>query len=317
MSAIKTLCTYITKLFPLWIIIVCTYAFFQPELFNSHGKAITYLLGLIMLSMGLTMSPNDFKLILSRPKDVVIGIVGRYIIMPGIAFALVKMANLPEMLAAGIILIGCCPSGTSSNVMTFLAKGDAALSVTVSSVNTLLAPILTPYIFLLLAGSLIPIDATALLLDILKVVILPIIIGVTLRAVMPNAVKASLPFVPAISVLTVLLILAIVVAINGQRLVTVAGITLVLVVAHNTLGYIAGYGCAKGFGLSHKKSKAISFEIGIENSALAVALAMAHLDPVAAVPGAIFSIWECLSGSVLASYWASRDKDEPILAEET
>lgn len=299
----------INKLFPLWVVLFAGIAFFFPDPFKPLGSYISLLLGLVMLGMGLTMTPEDFKLVFTRPKDVAFGVVLRYVIMPLIAFTVAKVLGLPPLLAAGLILVGVCPSGTASNVMTFIAKGDTALSVTISSVNTILAPLLTPFIFLWLAGTLIPIQAGALLVDILKIVLLPIILGLVLRALFADFVKRIMVIIPLISVVAIIAIIAIVVALSAAKLATVAGIAFFAVILHNSFGLGLGYGASRMFGMTHKKSKAVAFEVGMENSGLAVALAIAHLDPVAAIPGAIFSVWHNFSGSLLAGYWQARDKE--------
>ena len=312
MAFIEKLAKFITQYFPLWVIVFAAAAFFQPAPFKPLGTYIPYLLGLIMLGMGLTMSLNDFKLVLTRPKDVFFGIVLRYLIMPTIAFGVAKLLNLPPALAAGLILVGACPSGTASNVMTFIARGDTALSVTVSSFNTILAPILTPFIFLYLAGTMIPIQAGALLVDILKIVLLPIFVGITLRMMASSFVNSFSKAIPAFSVVAIIMIITAVVALNATKLVTVAGMAFLAVILHNTIGLFLGYTTSKGVGMGEGKARAISFEIGMENSGLAVALAMAHLDPIAAIPGAIFSVWHNFSGSILAGYWSNRKiKAEP------
>lgn len=309
METIEKICKFISKYFTLWVVLFAAFAFFVPTPFMGMGKWVTWLLSLIMLSMGLTMTPNDFKLVLTRPKDVIFGIVLRYIIMPCIAFGVGKLLGLDPMLAAGLILVGCCPSGTASNVMTFIAKGDTALSVTISSVNTLLAPLLTPALFMLLAGSLIPIDASALLFDICKVVLVPIALGIAIRLAASKAVDKISGIIPVVSVIAIVLIIAIVVALNAQRLATVGLVAALAVVLHNCLGLSLGYSVSRTAGrMNHHKSKAVAFEIGMENSGLAVALALAHLDPMAAIPGAIFSVWHNFSGSILAGYWASKVK---------
>lgn len=310
METVEKIAKFITRFFPAWVILFAVIAFFYPSLFNGYGSWITYLLGLIMLGMGLTMTLKDFKLVLTRPKDVLCGVVFRYLIMPLVAFGVGKLLELPPLLAAGLILVGCCPSGTASNVMTFIAKGDTALSVTVSSINTVLAPILTPYIFLLLAGTLIPIKAEALLVDILKIVILPVALGIIIRTVASDFVDKVTKVIPLVSVVSIIAIISIVVALSAAKLATVAVIAFIAVILHNALGLGIGYGASRAAGMNHKKGKAISFEIGMENSGLAVALAIAHLDPIAAIPGAIFSVWHNFSGSLLAGYWAAKeDKD--------
>ncbi|HWR40252.1 MAG TPA: bile acid:sodium symporter family protein [Patescibacteria group bacterium] len=308
MESIEKVSRFITRLFPVWVLLFAAIAFFSPEPFKPFGKFIPYLLGLVMLGMGLTMSLDDFKLVLSRPKDVLYGVLLRYLIMPGIAFCVAKLLGLPPSLAAGLILVGACPSGTASNVMTFIAKGDTALSVTVSSVNTVLAPFLTPYIFLLLAGTLIPINAEALLVDILKIVLVPIALGVTVRMLANQFAERMIKIVPLISVVSIIIIIAIVIALSAAKLATVAAIAFIAVAMHNGFGLSLGYGASRAVGMDHRKSKAIAFEIGMENSGLAVALAIAHLDPIAAIPGAIFSVWHNFTGSLLAGFWGARDE---------
>jgi BASS family bile acid:Na+ symporter len=191
--------------------------------------------------------------------------------------------------------------------MTFIAKGDTALSVTVSSINTILAPVITPFIFLFLAGTMIPIDASALFSDILKIVLAPIAIGVAINMAAGTAVKRIATFVPLISVAAIIVIITVVVALSAAKLATVAVMAFIAVALHNAFGLSLGYGASRGVGMTHKKSKAIAFEIGMENSGLAVALAIAHLDPIAAIPGAIFSVWHNFTGSLLAGYWGGKD----------
>lgn len=300
-----------TGYFPLWIVVVSFISFQYPEPVKPLGKYVPYYLGIVMLAMGLTMLPQDFKLVLLRPKDVIVGVIPRYVIMPFVAFGIAKILSLPPELAAGLILVGCCPTGVASNVMTFLAKGDTALSITVSSVNTVIAPFLTPAIFLLLAGSLVPIQTEAMLIDIAKVVLLPISLGVIIRMAANDVIKKIEPAFPAISAIALLLIIGSGVAMNASRLASVAFIAFVAVVLHNGLGLLLGFLTARKLaGMSLYKSKAITFEIGMENSGLAVALALAHLDPLAAIPGAIFSVWHNLTGSGLSTYWGKKKETE-------
>ena len=290
MEGIMKISQFITRLFPLWVVLFSLLAFFFPDPLKPMAKLIPYGLGIIMLGMGLSMKVDDFKLVLSRPKDVFWGIVLRYMIMPFVGYGVATMLGLPPALAAGLILVGCCPSGTASNVMTFLAKGDTALSVTVSSFNTVLAPILTPFMFLYLAGSIIPINTEALLMDIVKIVLVPVALGIGLRTLASDFVDKIMGVVPVVSVVMI-----------------VAVIAFGAVALHNAIGLGLGYGAAKTVGMGEKKSRAIAFEIGMENSGLAVALAIAHLDPVAAIPGAIFSVWHNLTGSLLAGFWGSKE----------
>ena len=305
-------CKYMTIL----VIVFATIAFVNPAPFKPVGPYISYMLGVIMLGMGLTMSLKDFRLVLTRPKDVFYGVAFRYLIMPLAGFFIGKLLGLPPALAAGMVLLGAAPSGTGSNVMTYIAKGDTALSITVSSVNTILAPVLTPYIFLLLAGSMIPIDVTALFIDIVKIVLIPVTAGVALHMVAPKLVGKIIKIVPAVSVVFIIAILSSVVALNAAKMAMVALVLCVAVVLQNTFGLTLGYYSAKSVGMSSKKSRAIAFEIGMENTGLVVALALVHLDPMAALPAAVCTVWEYISGSVLASYWGSRPLEEECLESE-
>lgn len=313
MNLLEKLASFISRNFTLWVILASVVAFMQPEPFKPIGKNIPYLLGLIMLGMGLTMSLDDFKMVFTRPKDVFYGVALRYIIMPLVGFGVAKILGLPPALAAGVVLLGTCPSGTASNVMAFISKGDTALSVTVSSINTILAPLLTPYMFLLLAGTFIPIKAEALLFDILKIVLLPVAAGITIRTLFSSTIERFTKVVPVISIVCIIAILSSVVAMTASKLATVAGIVLAAVMLHNSLGLLLGYGASHALGMSEKKARAISFEIGMENSGLAVALAIAHLDPMAALPAAICSIWQNISGSLLAGYWGSKTSDNEVV----
>ncbi|HWR06067.1 bile acid:sodium symporter family protein [Sporomusa sp.] len=301
----------VTKYVSIWVIAGAVVAFYYPVAFKPLAQEIPYLLAMIMLGMGLTMTPGEFKLVLQRPKDIFYGITLRYLIMPVVAWGVAKLLALPPELAAGLILVGCCPSGTASNVMTFIARGDTALSVSVSSLNTLLSPILTPAIFLMLVGAIIPVNTSALFIDIFKIIVLPIIIGVSLRLTAEKYVTYLQPIIPAVSVILIVITIGVVVALNAAKISTVAFIALLAVIMHNLLGLGLGYGASRTLGMSEPKSRAIAFEIGIENSGLAVALALAHLDPIAAIPGAIFSVWHNLSGSILAAYWIKKDLSGP------
>lgn len=310
MSFLEKCAKFVCEKFTIWIVLFSVLAYLQPAPFKPIVPYISYLLGVIMLGMGLTMSLDDFKLVFQRPKDVFCGVAFRYCIMPLIGFGVAKLLGLPPALAAGVVLLGTCPSGTASNVMSFLAKGDTALSVTVSSVNTVLAPVLTPYMFLMLAGTFIPIDVTALFVEIVKIVLLPVATGVVLRMVAGSVVERIGKIVPAVSVVFIITILTSVVAVNAGRLATVGSILILAVFLHNGLGLLLGYGTAHGVGMAERKARAITFEIGMENSGLAVALAMAHLDPMAALPAALCSIWQNISGSLLAGYWGAKDDPE-------
>lgn len=306
MKLLEKISKLITQYFTLWLVLCAVIAFFFPDQLKFKGSWITNMLCLIMLGMGLTMKLDDFKLVFSRPRDVIVGIILRYTIMPLVGFCVAKILGLPPALAAGLILVGCCPSGTASNVICFLAKGDVALSVTVSSFNILLAPILLPPLFLLFAEQYVHIDAVVMFLDTIKVVLIPVTTGLLLRRFFPKFVEGIATIVPVITIIIMILVIAIVIAVSAAKLATVAIIALVAVAMHNGIGLLFGYGVSKAIGMEETKARAICFEVGIEMSGLAVVLAMAHLDPLAAVPGAIFSVWHNLTGGIIAGYWAKR-----------
>lgn len=305
---------FVTKYFSLWIILGVVAAYLQPETFKPLSKYVSYCIMAVMLSMGLTVSVNDFKLVFSRPKDVFWGIVLRYMIMPFIAFGLTKLLDLPPILAVGLILVGCCPSGVASNVMTFLAKGDTALSITVSSINTVIAPFITPFMFVFLAGSFIQVDASEILFDILKIVLVPVFLGALIRAFASDFVDKIMPIIPIVSVVAIFVTTCSGFALSADSLADVAFIAFVAVALHNILGLTTGYWAARAVGMPHFKSKALSFEIGMENGGLAMALAIAHLAPLAFIPAAIFNLFHNLTGPMLASYWREKEEKEEAAA---
>lgn len=305
---------FITKYFSVWIILGVIAAFFNPEPFKPLAKYVPYCIMAVMLSMGLTVSVGDFKLVFSCPKDVFWGIVLRYMIMPFIALGLTKLLNLPPVLAAGLILVGCCPSGVASNVMTFLAKGDTALSITVSSINTIIAPFVTPFIFAFLVGSIVPVDANAILMDILKIVLIPVFLGAVIRAVASDFVDKIMDIIPIISVIAIFVTTSSGFALSAGSLANVALIAFVAVVMHNLLGLTTGYWAARGVGMPHFKAKALCFEIGMENGGLAMALALAHLAPLAFIPAAIFNLIHNVSGPILAGHWREKEEKREMAA---
>ena len=297
---------FMNKFFTVWIILGAVAAYFFPEPFKPLSKYVSYCIMAVMLSMGLTVSIKDFKLVFSRPKDVFWGIVLRYMIMPFVAVAITKILGLPPVLAIGMILVGCCPSGVASNVMTYLSKGDVALSVTVSSVNTILSPLITPFMFTLLAGSLIQIDTYGILFDILKIVLIPVALGIAIRYFFSEFVDKITPVVPIISLIAIFVTTSSGFALSASSFASVAWIAFAAVVIHNLTGLSVGYFAARGVGMPNYKAKAISFEIGMENGGLAMALAIAHLAPLAFIPAAIFNLVHNITGPAIATFWRSR-----------
>ena len=292
--------------FAIWVLVAAGLAIWIPDYFTWIGGYITLLLGIVMFGMGMTLKLDDFKLILRYPKGVIIGIVSQFVIMPLLAFALAKIFNLPPEIAVGVILVGCCPGGTASNVMTLLAKGNTALSVTITSCTTLLAPIMTPALIYLLASEWLPVSFSAMFMSVIKVVLIPIILGVIVQFLFKPLVAKSIDILPTVSVVAIVLIVAAVVSGSRDRILETGLIIFAIVILHNGLGYLFGFLVAKVTKLQYDDQKAVSIEVGMQNSGLGAQLATAHFDPVSAVPSAIFSFWHNISGPILATYWGSK-----------
>ena len=288
------------------VIIVAVIALLQPWTFAWAASKITILLGIVMFGMGMTLRFKDFKLIFQRPRDVLIGALAQFTIMPLIAFLIVKIFSLPPELAIGVILVGTCPGGTSSNVMTYLAKGDIALSVSMTMLTTILSPVVTPLLMLLLAGEWIEISLSSMMISILQVVILPIALGITINATLGNVVKKFTKYLPLISILAIILIVGGVVSVNEAKIIEVGLMVAIVVIIHNLLGYGLGFVISRIMKMEISKAKAISIEVGMQNSGLATSLAITHFGAAAAIPGAVFSVWHNISGSIVANYLANK-----------
>ncbi|ENU10965.1 bile acid:sodium symporter family protein [Acinetobacter calcoaceticus] len=312
MSALLRFTQFIQKTFALWVIVFAALALWQPEFFVWLKAYIPWILGIIMLGMGMTMTVDDFKGVLQSPKAVLIGVVAQFVVMPGLAFVLCKLFQLPSEIAVGVILVGCCPGGTASNVITYMAKGNVALSVACTSVSTLLAPILTPAIFYLLASQWLKIDAASMFVSILQVVLLPIVVGLILRTWLKRQVESYIQVMPLVSVIAIVAIVAAIIGGSKAAILQSGLLILAVVILHNGLGYLLGFTAARFFKLPYADSKAIAVEVGMQNSGLGVALAAVHFaaSPITAVPSAIFSLWHNISGPALATYWASKHKQE-------
>ncbi|ASF40815.1 sodium transporter [Halobacillus halophilus] len=317
MKVIESISRIAGKYFALWVIAAALIAFFLPDAFLGLGAYITILLGVVMFGMGLTLKPVDFKLVVKKPLPVVAGVAAQYLLMPLIAFGIAYMLNLPAELAAGLVLLGSVPGGTASNVMVYLAKGNLALSVAMTSFSTLLAPILTPVILLMLAGQWLPVDPVSMFLSIVQVIIVPITLGVLIRKLFPQTVDKSATAIPLISVLAIIIIVCAVVAANVES-ITSSGLQIFTAVAlHNLLGLTLGYGAAMLMKLDESKRRAISIEVGMQNSGLGVALATAHFGPLAALPNVVAAVWHNISGPILATFWSKKPvKEEEELESE-
>ncbi len=292
--------------FAVWVLLFAVLGFVFPEGFTWITSYITILLGIIMFGMGMTLSGDDFKEVLKQPKSVAVGVAAQFIIMPLLAYGLAILFQLPPEVAVGVILVGCCPGGTASNVMTYLSKGNTALSVAITSVSTLLAPLLTPALVLLFASQWLPVSAGDLFLSILQMVVIPITLGVVVKLLFKEKVTESIKALPLISVISIVAIVAAVVGASKERIAETGLLIFSIVILHNLLGLAIGYWLAKLLRLKEGDQRAISIEVGMQNSGLGAALAAAHFNPIAAVPSAIFSVWHNISGPILATIWSKR-----------
>ena len=268
---------------------------------------INALLMVVMFGMGLTIRPGDFAIVFTKPKEILVGCSAQFIIMPLLAFALSHLFRLDAALTAGVVLVGTCPGGTSSNVITYLSKGDVALSVGMTSVSTLLAPLLTPAITWLLLRTTVTVDVMSMFLSIVKVILIPIGLGFLINKLFGGLTQKLVEILPMVSTIAICLIVATVVSHNAENIFASGFVILAVVILHNVLGYLCGFCISRLFRMPWPKVKAVSIEIGMQNSGLATSLAGTAFPnlAMATVPGAIFSVWHNISGAILAGLYRS------------
>ena len=288
------------------VVAVTLIALFFPQssLWIQTGW-INPLLMLVMFGMGLTLDFKDFALVFTKPKYILLGCIAQFSIMPALAYGLSEAFALDAALTAGVVLVGTCPGGTSSNVITYLSRGDVALSVGMTSVNTLLAPFLTPAITYLLLRKTVSVDVIAMFISIVQVVIVPIVLGFAINKLFAKFTRALVDVLPAVSVTAICLIIACVVSHNSGRILSTGMIVFAVVILHNILGYLCGFILGKILRMDTPKTKALSIEVGMQNSGLATSLAGTTFPELAmaTVPGAIFSVWHNISGALLAGIY--------------
>lgn len=312
MKTLKQISNFFGKYMSVIVLVVAALALFFPKSVSFIKTTyVNYLLMTAMFCMGITLKIEDFKVLFTRPKDIAIGAIAQFTIMPLLAFLLSLAFRLPPELAIGVILVGTCPGGISSNVITYLAKGDVPLSVGMTSVSTILAPLATPLLTLFYAGEKIDVNAVSMFISILQVVIAPIVLGFVINKFLHKFVEHFKDVLPLISVVAVVAIVAAVVSANSQRLMQVGHLVVIVIIIHNTLGYMLGYFLGKVCKFNNAKCKTISIEVGMQNAGLASSLASTHFAymALAAVPGAIGSVWHCISGSIVANIMAARTKE--------
>ena len=297
---------FATNTFLVWMLVAAFIGFVFPSELAKLSGWVPYLLGIVMLGMGLTIKPQDFKIVFQAPRAVIIGVILQYTIMPITAHLIAKLFHLPAEIAIGVILVGCCPGGTSSNVMSYLANANVALSVAITSVSTLLAPFITPFLIYLFAHQWLQVSFMSMFWSVVQVILVPILLGLILQKFFRNLAEKTAHVLPIVSVVSISLILASVVGGSKSQILETGLLIFVVFVLHNVVGYTLGYTLAKVFKLKRPDKKAVSIEVGMQNSGLAVSLATVHFSPLAAVPGAVFSLVHNISGPILAKYWNKR-----------
>jgi len=294
------------RLFPLWAMLLSAIAYLNPAPFAELKSSIVPLLTIIMFSMGLTLSVDDFKRALLMPKLITAGLVLQYSIMPLTALVIATLLQLDPALTIGLILVGASPGGTASNVITYLARGNVALSISLTSLSTILAVLLTPLITLLLADASIDVPASKMLISILTIVIFPVGLGLALKHFYADRIGAVEHYLPLVAVCAIVIIIAIITALNAGQFSQLGLTVLFAVILHNLFGITTGYAAARLLGYESRECRTLAIEVGMQNSGLAVALAIKHFSAAAALPGAVFSIWHNLSGSALAFFWSKK-----------
>jgi BASS family bile acid:Na+ symporter len=292
------------SLFPVWAILLTIVAYQYPQIFLALKPSIVYLLGVVMFGMGMTLTADNFLEVLKRPLVIGAGVTLQYLIMPLLAWLLSLVLKLPLPLMIGMVLVGTSPGGTASNVICYLARGDVALSITLTTCSTLLAILATPILSWLYLDQIVAVPVAKMLLDVLKIVIAPVTAGLLINTLIGQRLHAIKHVFPLISVISIVLIIAIIVALNEPRFGSLVASLLIAVGLHNGLGLAGGYWLSRFFKFEQRIARTIAIEVGMQNSGLAVALAIKFFSPSAALPGAVFSIWHNISGSLLAAWWS-------------
>ena len=312
MKKIGKISSFLTKYIGVIIIIFSVLAFFWRDGFAWTTNYTSMFLGIAMFGMGLTIKMGDFQVVFSRPKEILIGCLAQYTVMPFLAWILAVVLRLPEDLALGVILVGCCPGGTASNVITYIAGGDVALSVGMTIVSTLVAPLATPSLVYVLAGAWVEVSFIAMVLSVVKVILVPVLLGILIRSILGKQIQKISELLPLISVVSIVMIISGIVAVNADKIISCGMLVLGVVILHNLCGMGIGLAAAKLLKVPYDKVTAIAIEVGMQNSGLAISLATANFaaNPLATLPGAIFSVWHNISGSVFAGIRRRGERQE-------
>lgn len=306
MTVITGIADFVGRWFALLVLAGAVVGLLIPDHTAPLADHTTLFLAVIMFGMGLTLRPMDFAIVVKNPRAVTLGVLAQYTIMPLLGWGIAQVFGLPPMLVAGMVLVGSAPGGTASNVIVYLARGDVALSVAMTSVSTMLAPFVTPLLVLALVGQDLQVSLSEMFLSILQMVLVPVVAGLLLRTFADRWVTPVLPVLPLVSVTGIVLVVTGIVGANADAILTTGFVVALAVIVHNTLGLLLGHLVGRIGRLPDTGRRAVSVEVGMQNSGLAAALAHAHFAPLAALPGALFSVWHNLSGAAVATYWARR-----------
>lgn len=296
----------VTRLFPVWALLVTLVAYFSPALFNPIAGHVTMLLTIVMLAMGVTLSFADFKRVFLRPAPVLAGIVIHYLVMPLAAWVIAKTLRMPPDLTVGMVLVGSVASGTASNVVIYLARGDVALSISISAMSALVGAVVTPLLTRFYLDASIAVDMRGMLVSILQIVVVPIAAGLVINSLFAKQVRRIEPVLPLVSLIAIVLLIGIVVGGAQKSIMSVGLVVIAGVILHNGIGLLSGYWGGRLLGFDESVCRTLAIEVGMQNSGLAATLGKVYFSPLAALPGALFSVWHNLSGSALAGYWAGR-----------
>ena len=312
MKKIGRISSFLTRYIGVIIIIFSIIAFCWRDGFAWTTNYTSMFLGIAMFGMGLTIKMGDFQVVFSRPKEILIGCLAQYTVIPFLAWILAVVLKLPEDLALGVILVGCCPGGTASNVITYIAGGDVALSVGMTIVSTLVAPLATPSLVYVLAGAWVEVSFIAMVLSVVKVILVPVLLGILIRSILGKQIQKISELLPLISVVSIVMIISGIVAVNADKIISCGMLVLGVVILHNLCGMGIGLVAAKLLKVPYDKVTAIAIEVGMQNSGLAISLATANFaaNPLATLPGAIFSVWHNISGSVFAGIRRRGERQE-------
>ena len=297
-----------TSLFPLWAIVFSIWAYFDSQTWAALQNFVIPLLSIVMFSMGLTLKTKDFYRIFKNFKIILLGIFLQFLLMPGIGYFLISIFDLETIIAIGILLVGTAPGGTASNIICYLAKGDVALSISLTTCSTFLAIFFMPALFWLYTGSDIDVPILQMMISIFKIIILPVTLGIILNSLslkFLNKIKSTLPL---IAMTAIIIIIATIIGSSSDQILMYGWFILLIVIFHNLLGFIFGYYSCYFLNLDKKTSRTIAIEIAMQNSGLATALAIKYFGAVSAVPAAFYSVWHNISGSLIANFWKKNTK---------